>query len=506
MSDNNNDLPRDDQQPDPDYTEAAKSAASVGYENKITNITWQENESGKMVAAPIQNLTPIVKTANRITGGWPRQAGHQIFVREEDGVRIFLQTESGNIAGFEGWLRTRHGEQLEWSSKTGCTSMKVFAPELVRQNPSYSSLERWPHYPSCYPTAYYINPSVDPGDGSTLRQFIDLFNFQDMDELLAMLFVVTPSWGGPPGERPAWAFQSAEGGGRGSGKSTYPTMVADIYEEPPIIFTSDIKSDQITTRLLSKSAAGRRFVLFDNVKTRRLSSAALESLITAPTISGKQMYVGEGQCVNNYTVSFTVNGANFSQDLAQRVIQIHVTKPTYSGTWSRQVRKFIAENQLQIMGDIAHYYQRPVRELRTYSRWGAWEREVLSRLPVSDDELAQLQRLIAQRSAALDGDQETAQIFEDEVADMIKHQGLDLDGSYLVPTKALAEVLNEVVGEKYRPLQSASRHVRQLVEEGLVTKLALCKSRKKGRCYTWQPRPDVTPSDELLVRLNRGHF
>ena len=60
-------------------------------------------------------------------------------------------------------------------------------------------------------------------------------------------------------------------------------------------------------RLLSPSAGMLRVVRLDNVKSHRLSSADLESLITSSVISGKRLYAREGRRPNTLTCVLTLN-------------------------------------------------------------------------------------------------------------------------------------------------------------------------------------------------------
>ncbi len=56
--------------------------------------------------------------------------------------------------------------------------------------------------------------------------------------------------------------------------------------------------ERLKTRMLTPGARTKRIALLDNVKTLRLSWAELEAMITSPIISGRQLYVGEGQRPN----------------------------------------------------------------------------------------------------------------------------------------------------------------------------------------------------------------
>ncbi len=233
------------------------------------------------------------------------------------------------------------------------------------------------------------------------------------------------------------------------------------------MFSSGDSLDKICARLFSEQAFQRRFLMWDNVKTRQFSSAALESLLTSPTISGRGLYLGECTVANTYTVVFTVNGINLSKDLAQRTIQIEVSPPTYTGNWLGEVVRFVNAHRVQIFEDIAGYFKRPERKLDSYSRWGSWEKQVLSRLPVDLDVIHELKTLILQRQRFVDADQELAEMFQDAVAEWVKDQVGDDSESHLIPNRVLSEILNDVTGRKDNQ-QSTTTQIAQMIKEGSV--------------------------------------
>lgn len=91
--------------------------------------------------------------------------------------------------------------------------------------------------------------------------------------------------------------------------------------------------EQLKTRMLSPAARTKRVMLFDNVKSMRLSWAELEALITTSVISGRQLYSGEGQRPNLLTWFITLNGVSMATDMAQRSVIIKVTRGRNSGPW-----------------------------------------------------------------------------------------------------------------------------------------------------------------------------
>src|SRR5207247_1037554 len=84
---------------------------------------------------------------------------------------------------------------------------------------------------------------------------------------------------------------------------------------------------------------------FRRGKPMRLRWAELEAMITSPVISGKQMYVGEGQRPNLLTWYITLNGVNMATDMAQRSVIIKVVRGRNSGRWWEHTLRFIDEHR-----------------------------------------------------------------------------------------------------------------------------------------------------------------
>src|SRR5262249_20169306 len=152
--------------------------------------------------------------------------------------------------------------------------------------------------------------------------------------------------------------------------------------------------------LLSPEARGKRVLLIDNIKTLKFSWDALESLITAEVISGRQLYVGEGRLPNCFTVCLTLNGATLSKDMAQRTVIVKLGRPAYRATWREETSAYVEAHRWAILGDLVAALKAPAGPLARYSRWGSWEALVLARLP----EPADAQRVIAERQDAVDED------------------------------------------------------------------------------------------------------
>jgi hypothetical protein len=222
-------------------------------------------------------------------------------------------------------------------------------------------------------------------------------------------------------------------------------------------------------------------MLLDNVKKNRLSWAEAESLVTSSEISGHQLYKGEATRPNTLLWMITLNGPSLSRDFAQRCVVIQLKHPKQSATWEDEVSIFIEDHRWGILGDMAAFFQRVPVTLAKYSRWGAWERAVLARMPEPEE----LQRVIAERQAILDADDSEAADIEDHFRRELEKLGYD-------PTTDSVHVPNEVARTWYgratgaqATTTAATRTIGQASDEGLLKRLRINPCRSHGRGLLW---------------------
>jgi uncharacterized protein (DUF3820 family) len=122
------------------------------------------------------------------------------------------------------------------------------------------------------------------------------------------------------------------------------------------------------------------------------------------------------------------------------------------------VAAFIDANRWAILGDLLAILRRPVAPLARHSRWGAWEELVLARLP----EPADAQKVIEERQAAVDEDQEEADLVREAFAQELRDRGHDPDEeNVFIPSGTAADILNAATNER-RPTIRASAHLKTL--------------------------------------------
>ncbi|MBI2480724.1 MAG: hypothetical protein HYV60_19480, partial [Planctomycetia bacterium] len=374
-----------------------------------------------------RTLTEILTEIRKAFGGYPYRVGEMLFVPDGGNGNTWSVNFLTNVDSLFSWFQ-RFG-RVQWETGVGLVTQKQLFEELLRSAPAYDTIESVPHEPPV-PRAYYACDVPRDGDGSAIEGLLDCFSpASEQDRQLIKAMFLTAFWGGPPGARPAFLITSPFG--RGMGKTTLPKMltrlvgVGEIFDIKPREDVGTIKQ-----RLLTPSARKYRLATLDNLKSLRFSWDDLESLITTPVISGKQMYFGESQRPNYLTWILTVNGASFTRDMAQRVITIALDKPHHTGTWESDTERYIDEHRQEIIADIVTILRPRPPRLDKATRWGTWDAQVLARL----HEPETLQRLIVERQHEIDvEDEEAALIHEAIMAELWRHRINPHEAKVLIP-------------------------------------------------------------------------
>lgn len=443
----------------------------------IANVQAVEVEDGdgekKTINIP-RSMGDIIDKINQRMGNWPRRVDNMLFVDDpQHGLDYF---DRRTTAGLFGWLR-RHCK-VTWSSGGSVVSQSELFAEIERTARRYEAIELLPHEP---PMAgiYYRGQAPKPGDGLHLRKLLDRFRPETtIDRDLIQAAFMTPAWGGLPGCRPAFVVTSDDG--RGVGKSKVAETIGYLYGGH-IDVSAGEDIEQLKTRMLTPGARTKRIALLDNVKTLRLSWAELEAMITAPIISGRQLYVGEGQRPNLLTWFITLNGVSMATDMAQRSVIIKVVRGKNDGPWWEQTRQFIDRHRGEIIGDIIAALRADPFPLAEFTRWATWEQHVLSRLP----EPGEAQRLILDRQGEANCELDEAEIIEEFFEGQLAK--LDYDprtAQVRIPVAVAARWFGWATGEPAKTA-AASKRLNQMAGEGQAKRIAPDPSRTYGRCFIW---------------------
>lgn len=467
-------------------TSKTKGKKRKGSSNQKTNIDKVisnfelkviEDEDGESRTITIASpMGQIIHKTYDLTGGHPKRCGNMLFYHEPDtnkDVDTFL-----NSSALTAWLGVMTGYPTKFAKSTGYHTTTEFYHELCRSAPNYDAIEKLPHEPKIS-GHYYACKFPRPGKGDAMRQLLERFNpATDIDADLIQAAIATLFWGGKSGQRPAFLITSDDG--HGAGKTRLVSMLSHLAGgHIELSANEDIQS--IKTRLLSPEGMIMRLALLDNVKTLKFSWAELEALITAPVISGRRMYIGEGTRPNNLTYFITLNGASLSTDIAQRCCIIKLAKPIYSGNWEDDTRAFIDQHREELVADALGFLQTDSEPLSHCSRWGAWERDIVAKLPEPTD----VQKVMRERQQIADVDQEETQIIEDHFKEKLieYHYSPDSDRVF-IQSRIATKWLNEATNERHSATK-VSRMIRQKIDEGCFVCIQENPSRTYGRGFLW---------------------
>ncbi len=477
--------------------ERGSAVLIANFEEIVAEDDGTTSEKARKIITVPKAMGQIIDEINARTDNWPRRVSNMLFVDDPThGIDYF---DRRTTAGLFGWLRRRAA--VKWAKGGSFVAQAELFAEIERTTKRYDAIEVLPHEPMI-PGIYYRGVAPPPGDGSHLRSLLDRFRPETtVDRTLIQAAFMTAFWGGASGRRPAFVFTSDDG--RGVGKTTVAEMIARLCGGfIDVSANEDIET--IKTRILTPSARTTRVALLDNLKTMRLSWAELESLITSPVISGRQLYVGEGQRPNLLTWCLTLNGVSMATDMAQRSVIIKVVRGTNAGPWYDETTAYIDQNREAIIGDIIGALRGERHSLASYSRWATWEKDVLCRLPAPDE----IQRVILERQGEANCELDEAEIIEQYFADeLTKYSYRPQTDRVRIPVSVVASWFSKAVGEQTRTA-SASKRLHQLATESLITRLAREPSRTHGRCFVWTgPAADICSqpiANDLQERMARN--
>jgi hypothetical protein len=481
------------------------------YVDEETELVGEKHEAvttpGLMVAKPKRRQVKIGIPASdiwgllrKLTRNWPKRVGG-VLVATKDGKPLWLDSTEALFAWVGKWLK----KPVRWACGEDKVSKGEFHAHLLQDVEGFDAIEAFPHEPPLPNHLYLRPPYLGSGDGKALAGFLDCFNPSTrLDRSLMKAGCLSMFAGITPGSRPILMVQSEDDddeGGRGTGKTTFVKMLALLAGGSiDIRPTDDI--DKVYTRLLSPAGLERRVGLIDNVKTLKMSWADLEALVTTPIISGRQLYVGEGRRPNSLTWFLTLNAASLSKDMAQRCVIIRIKRPTYSGDWEEKTRAYVERYTWAIIGDILAILREPFFSggkndpFTEFTRWGEWERAVLSRV----DDPGGCQKLIAERQSQVDADDDEADIvrtgFVEELTRL--HHDPDTAVVFIKPQDA-ARIVNAATNQRNQATNRAGAYLGRLT----IKELKRTADSRWGRGWRWtgsksQPGQAAEPIGEPL--------
>ncbi len=470
-------------QDSPGWRQRGKTTGATAQQNiddtparaTVQNFVLVETETDgerKFIPEPLP-ITTIGGVISKLTGGWPRSVGGSLFVPNDGRGGVSWIPDTDALFAYFGRAT---GHPPEFKGMPGFhTKREVFA-DMLRTVTRYAAVEELPHEPPM-PGHFYACDIPPSGNGARLNELVNRFSPEtDIDRDLILAAIVTPFWGGSGGTRPAFCITSDAG--KGCGKSTLAASIGQLAGGAlDVSANEDIAT--VKARLLSPEGVTKRVVWLDNVKSHRLSWAELESLITTPTISGKRLYVGEGQRPNTLTFILTMNGVSLSTDMAQRSVIIKLRRPDYSGTWAEETRNFIEQYRHELVADVLGFLRSLVTALPKHTRWGDWERDILARLP----EPSEAQAVIRERQVGVDVDGEESALIEEFFSKQLTSFGYDTKTDRVfIPSRVAAHWFGWATDERMT-VAKASRTLKQRITEGQLGRLMECGRRDIGRGF-----------------------
>lgn len=382
---------------------AEMSADAEALRGAFGNVSNDNPLSIEQMAAFIQGITgnALVNVGGSLT--WHANESAEAIASPAD-----LIARIGDYASID-W---RRGSRFH-------TKDEVFAG-LKRHVPRYDWVSEYPHFPRL-PRVLYVRPIPKARHTGVLDAMIERLNpATKRDTKLLKAMILTLFWGGSKGARPMFCVTSNDG--RGSGKTKQVEMIASLVGGVVSVSAATQQNvADIKTRLLSAEGRPKRVALLDNLKSHLFSNADIESMVTAETISGRELYTGEGSRPNYVTWITTANGATMSTDMAQRTVVVRVKRPTYDANWETQVRTFAAENRDDIEAEVRWVLERgKTYPIETHTRRAEWEGNVLAKFPAPD----KIIEALSAREAEIDGEAETKADLLDFIRRRLRGKGV----------------------------------------------------------------------------------
>lgn len=452
-----------------------QSATESIPDDLVTNaLPSEEDESDDLEPIPMDQ---VIERINRATNRNIRSVSGKLFYHEKGTSKpVYFISTPDSLFGLI--ASTCPSGPPKMHKKIGCVTKSEVFSELQRLAPRFEAIEEYPHEP-LISNHYYACEEIHAGDGETLNALLDFFNTETpSDRSLLIAYFATLLWGGAGGTRPIFVITSDFG--RGAGKTSVGESPGYLFGGV-MSFSSGEDAEEMKKRILSPMGMTRRAAMIDNLKSHRFSWAEFESLVTARDISGRQLYTGEGSRPNTITWAVTLNGVSLSTDIAQRSVVIQIKKPTYSGDWKENIQRFIEENRTAIIGDLITFLRSDPKPLVKSTRWGGWEKAVLSRV----DNPTEAQQLILDRQHSSDVEREESGMFTDFIERKINGWLRFGDmARVFIPSSLMADWYSEAIHEK-KPVPTVSRIITQQIQAGQVPQLIVNKDMRRGRGFVW---------------------
>lgn len=454
------------------------SVAKKANETPFKNYEWVgENKQ------PI-HINALIDDCHRRFWDFPRRVGSTMFDHDrKSGLIRYIENTQTLFA----WIQEKSGHKVNWAKIEGAVRQEEFYSSLyynARRYEAISGVPAWPPRDDVYYTHGSL-PAPTP-DARYFNEFAAHFSPATREDFrLIKAFIASPLYFRYKIARPIWVIDSIHG--QGAGKTKLVEMIATLYggddPESSSPFWVDAKqiqnemlADRTNKRLLSQTGRKKRIVLIDNVNGY-FAPSSLCSDTTSGELSGMAPYGhGEESRPNDLTYVITVNSASLSRDLIDRSMFIHLSKPEVrQPSWEANLVAYIRAHRLQIIADIIGILERgPQFDVRPFTRFDSWEREVLAPICGTFELHSDIFKATADRRDQSDGEQEDAQLLEDTFSDKLQELGInpDLDCAFIT-----SQVLKVWAGSGIKGLgghtgRGAVHVIRNMVKGGMMQRLS----------------------------------
>lgn len=480
---------------------------------------WYEIEVG---SGDKTKTKKIAKEATQVTDEiqasiWPGKlinvGGILHYVSKETKTIVSFKRCS-EFFGYMGYLV----DQFSWVNfpELKDTSFFVTIAQLVEQYDDIEPIAQIPRQ-----STVYVNADIEPYPTGKFLELLKLFNpASDVDMSLLMAAFLTPFWGKAEGLKPAFAIEAEDGDGRGFGKTFTASKIGKVAGGS--IMVSNYDSQLYATLLNAETSA--RVVIFDNVKSNKLSSQMVEALITSDQISGKLMYVGTRSRPNSFTYIFTLNDASLSQDMSQRVVRIKLKKHFNDSTsLLSDVDQFIDLNIDEIRAEMLYWLDKYSRQnviFKEAFRFPKWAKCVLA---ACTNDIDSCLREIKERQGEVDSDDDKGN-FESYLVDSLSSYCIvdptDKDGTtehgkrnydvfdyaWAISKDTMRGLIERHTGQKYRSDQKLGRWIAKNCPYIVTKRYRAGTGRFHYYCFRFDANVDYIfvvhglPNSQMLLR------
>ena len=437
---------------------------------------------------PLATDIVVTKILDRLDGTLARIGASTIFRKPElpGGELHYIE----DTPGFFAHLGYSRKESIDWGKGPGLVSKTEAFRGVVPRLQCFKGVENAPHHPPMQ-DIWYNHPALPEPNLDLFNRFIMFFEPVDcMDQFLIASMFLTACWGGPCGQRPLFVITSPDG--KATGKSTLATFVPYLLGQMAIRTNTKMKiEEKVIPRLLSPEGLKSRTIIFDN-EIDNVKSEELAGLITSPIISGHQMYKGEGQRPNNMLWIMTLNTPSLDGDLASRSVPVRVKKPEFSGDWEIRVRNFVDTHRWNLISTIIHLLKKDFPKVSVSTRFGPWEKEVLSKCQEWCKDITEIQRHLTELKTEFDADIDVCFLlkskFEEYMENTRKSTTYCPDWqeeklSFFFSNEIVAEIYQVATGSHLK-YQTCLRKVRELIK-GTELKALTPRTVENKRGLIW---------------------